>query len=185
TRELEEKIIDRIIAPTLDAMRAAGAPFSGVLFAGLMIDDGEAQLLEFNVRFGDPETSVLAPLTHGIYDLLLASALGESLDGHASIDRNAAAVSVVMAANGYPGNVKTGDVIEGIDAAEKIDGVNVLHAGTKLNSDGALVTSGGRVLNVVGHGDSFESARERAYAAVDQIHFRGAQARRDIGANRV
>jgi phosphoribosylamine---glycine ligase len=184
TRELEKKIIDQIISPTLEAMRAEGAPFSGVLFAGLMIDDGEAQLLEFNVRFGDPETSVLAPLTRGLYDLLLASALGESLDARASIDRDAAAVSVVMAADGYPGNVKTGDVIEGIDVAEKISGAHVLHAGTKLNSDGVLVTSGGRILNVVGHGDSFESARERAYAAVDQIHFRGAQARRDIGAKR-
>jgi phosphoribosylamine--glycine ligase len=184
TPELETKIIDQIIAPTLDVMRAEGAPFSGVLFAGLMIENDDAQLLEFNVRFGDPETSVLAPLTRGLYDLLFAAATGESLDGRASIDRDAAAVSVVMAADGYPGNVKTGDVIQGIDAAEKISGAHVLHAGTKLRDDGALLTSGGRVLNVVGCGASFEVARECAYAAVDQIHFRGAQARRDIGARR-
>lgn len=183
TLELEKKIIDQIITPTLEAMRAEGAPFTGVLFAGLMIEKGEAQLLEFNVRFGDPETSVVAPLTRGLYDLLLASARGESLEGRAAFDRDAAAVSVVMAADGYPANVKTGDVISGIDSAEKISGAHVLHAGTKWNGD-ALITSGGRVLNVVGVGDSFESARERAYAAVDQIQFRGAQSRRDIGEKR-
>lgn len=184
TPDLEKKIIDRIITPTLETMRAEGAPFTGVLFAGLMIEKGEAQLLEFNVRFGDPETSVLAPLTYGLYDLLFAAATGASLDGRATIDRDAAAVSVVMAAEGYPTNQQIGDVITGIDAAEKIDGAHVLHAGTKIRDDGALVTSGGRVLNVVGSGASFEDARRRAYAAVDEIHFRGAQFRNDIGAKR-
>jgi len=181
--ELERKIIREIIEPTLETMRAEGASFSGALFAGLMIDRGEAQLLEFNVRFGDPETSVLAPLTRGLFDLLRAAATGDSLEGRATIDR-AAAVSVVMAADGYPANVKTGDVIAGIDDAAAIEGAHVLHAGTRVRDDGALVTSGGRVLNVVGGGASFEEARARAYAAVDRIQFRGAQSRRDIGARR-
>jgi phosphoribosylamine--glycine ligase len=184
TPELEKKIIDEIIAPTLEAMRAEKASFTGVLFAGLMIEKGEAQLLEFNVRFGDPETSVLAPLTHGLFDLLLAAANGESLEGRAALDRDDAAVSLVMAADGYPASVKTGDEITGIDVAEKVEGAHVLHAGTKINERGALVTSGGRVLNVVGRGASFGVARERAYAAASEIHFRGAQFRRDIGAKR-
>ncbi|MEO8878221.1 MAG: phosphoribosylamine--glycine ligase [Polyangiaceae bacterium] len=184
TAELERKIIADIVEPTLEAMRAEGAPFVGVLFAGLMIENGEAQLLEFNVRFGDPETSVLAPLTHGLLDLLRAAAAGESLSGRATVDRSAAAVSIVMAADGYPANPRLGDVIEGLNEAAQIPDAHVLHAGTQTRDDGLLFTAGGRVLNVVGRGASFDDARTSAYAALDCIRFRGAQSRRDIGARR-
>ncbi|MGH7281162.1 MAG: phosphoribosylamine--glycine ligase [Polyangiaceae bacterium] len=183
TPEIESKILERIVLPALEAMKRNGTPFTGVLFAGVMIDRGEPTLLEFNVRFGDPETSVLAPLTEGLCDLLYAAATGASLEGRATRAAGAA-VSVVMASEGYPGTPKVGDAIEGLDAAGKVDGAHVLQAGTKCLENGSIVTSGGRVLNVVGTGSSFEIARDRAYAAVDKINFRGAQIRRDIGTRR-
>lgn len=183
TAEVQAKIMTRIVLPALEAMKAAGAPFTGVLFAGVMIERGEPTLLEFNVRFGDPETSVLAPLTSGLYELLRAAATGDRLDGRAAIEPGAA-VSVVMAADGYPGIVRTGDAIHGLAAAATVDDAHVLHAGTARKRDGTIVTSGGRVLNVVGVGESFEVARERAYGAASAIRFRGAQMRLDIGARR-
>ncbi len=183
TPDIEKKILERIVHPALDAMDRNGTPFTGVLFAGVMIDEGEPTLLEFNARFGDAETSVLAPLTRGLFELLHAAATGASLEGRASRE-SGAVVSVVMAAAGYPSPPKTGDVIEGLDDAAKVDGAHVLHAGTKCLENGSIVTSGGRVLNVVGTGESFEDARTRAYAAAAKIHFEGMQLRRDIGARR-
>lgn len=180
TRDVAQKAMDRIVGPALEEMKRRGTPFTGVLFAGLMIDEGEPSLLEFNVRFGDPETSVLAPLVDGFADLLFAAATGASLDGLASA-RDGAAVSVVMAASGYPTKPVTGDDIEGLGDAARVAGAHVLHAGTKALENGRIVTAGGRVLNVVGTGESFEVARARAYEAAAKIHFRGSQLRSDIG----
>ncbi|MEZ4339618.1 MAG: phosphoribosylamine--glycine ligase [Sandaracinaceae bacterium] len=178
--DLERTILERVVAPTLRGMADEGHPFTGVLFVGLMIVDGAPRVLEYNVRFGDPETEVLmARLDGDVLPLLLGAATGD-LEGVALAWGAPAALCVVMASEGYPGSYPKGRSIEGIDAANAVEGVVVFEAGTKRDGE-ATVTSGGRVLCVTARGASVEQAAARAYAGVSAIAFEGAQHRGDIG----
>ena len=176
-----DPLFTQIHTPTADAMRAAQRPFHGLLYAGLMIDDnGAAKVLEFNVRFGDPESQAVLPRLGGdLLSVLAASAKGEPLDAGALTWRDDATVAVVMASGGYPGSYQTGAPISGLDAVD--DGVEVFHAGTELNDDGEIVTAGGRVLAVVARGPDLAEARATAYDNVARITFEGAVHRTDIG----
>ena len=182
---LVDEITERVLQPTVDAMRAAGTPFSGLLYAGLALTSRGLRVVEFNARFGDPETQVvLARLITPLAPVLYAAAtgtLGDLPPLHWSPD---AAVVVVIAAEGYPGGVTTGDVLTGLDEAALVPGARVLHAGTSTGADDALVSAGGRVLSVVGTGSDLEAARATAYTAVDRIGLRGSHHRRDIAAGR-
>lgn len=175
------RIRETVFLPVLDELRARGAPFRGLLFAGLMVHDGEVRVLEFNVRFGDPETEALMVSTRtDVAPILLAVAKGERLPKGLALDMGAKAAVVVVASEGYPDAPKKGAVIEGLDDAERCDGVKVFCAG--VQKDGAaLKVGGGRVLAVCGQGESFAQAIDRAYVAVDRVRFAGAQVRRDIG----
>jgi phosphoribosylamine--glycine ligase len=172
--------MDEIIFPTVHALKKAGAPFKGVLFAGLMITKEGPQLIEYNVRFGDPETQVL--MLRLMSDLL--PALIASRDGQLkNIDLRwypDAALTVVMAAKGYPGSYSKGTVIEGLDDASLVEGVEIFHAGTKSDGD-HILANGGRVLNVCARGNSVARAQQRAYTAVDRIKWPEGFCRRDIG----
>lgn len=155
--------------------------YRGVLYGGFMLTEEGPKLLEFNARFGDPETQVILPrLQSDLVEVMLAVAQGRSDDIELSW-RSEWAVCVVLASGGYPGSYEKGKVILGIDEAEDIDNVTVFHAGTTFNEDGELLTAGGRVLNVVALGKTFEEARETAYDAVDLINFEDKQYRQDIG----
>ena len=181
TPALEAEVMTRIIAPTVKAMADEGTPYSGVLFAGLMLTDEGPKLIEYNARFGDPETQVmLARLESDLGELLLACA--ENRLGSVEPPRFSAntALTVVMAAKGYPGTPDKGGLIEGVDAAEAT-GAQVFHAGTALDAGGALVANGGRVLNVTGRGPSVTAAQGAAYAGVDAIAAPSLFCRRDIG----
>ena len=184
--ELLARIERTILRPTLEGMHAEGRPFRGVLFAGVMITPaGEPFLLEHNVRFGDPECEVLLALLDGDVAELLASAARGALDASAmAIDPGRHALTVILAAAGYPAAPRTGDPIRGVARAEEIEGVLVHHAGT-AERDGELVTAGGRVLAVTATGASRAEARARAYRAVDEISFAGMHYRRDIGVPRL
>ena len=168
-----------IIEPTMRGMAEAGAPFSGVLFAGLMLTEDGPQLIEYNVRFGDPECQVLMMrLKDDLLLLLKAAAVGQL--GHVSVRwRDEAALTVVMAAKGYPGTPEKGSVISGLEEAAT-DGVEIFHAGT-AEADGRLIANGGRVLNVAATGATVADAQSRAYAAVDRIDWPDGFCRRDIG----
>jgi phosphoribosylamine--glycine ligase len=182
TSALAVQIAADVIQPVLDGMRNEGYPFVGTLFAGLMISPaGEVKVLEFNVRFGDPETQVLMGVIGGDLAELLVSAAQGRIDADALAVQDKHAICVVLAAHGYPGKVRSGDIITGIDEAEKDPNVSVIHAGTKRDSAGNLVTSGGRVLGVTANGATLREAAEHAYAAVAKIHFDGMQFRGDIG----
>jgi len=163
-------------------MVADGHPFRGALFAGLMITpDGDLSLLEFNVRFGDPETQVLMAVLDGdLAQALAAAARGELRPELLRVSSDHA-VCVVLAAGGYPESPRTGDVITGLDAAGQVPGVSVFHAGTALR-DGQVVTSGGRVLGVTARAATLSEAHARAYQAAELIQFEGRQFRRDIAA---
>lgn len=175
-----ESVTREIVRPTLDGMAAEGAPFRGVLFVGLMIDRGRPQVLEYNVRFGDPETTVLVPTYAGDWFELLHGAAGGKVPQVPAQAAPVAALSVVMAAAGYPGKPRAGDRIEGLDRPLPPRAF-VLHAGTALSADGAVVTSGGRVLTVGASGATLEDAARVAYEVVDGIHWPGEHHRRDIG----
>ncbi len=180
TPDLVSRTMDHIIRPTVAAMADRGTPFKGVLFAGLMITAKGPQLIEYNVRFGDPETQVLMlRLRSDLLAAMLAVADGvlSTFDLRWSDD---AALTVVLAANGYPGPPEKGTAIAGLDAAARVDGVQVFHAGTRLK-DGALVADGGRVLNIAARGKSVAEAQALAYEAVDRIDWPGGFCRRDIG----
>ena len=155
--------------------------YRGVLYGGFMLTPQGPKVLEFNARFGDPETQVVLPrLQNDLVDVALATANGDLSAVELSWS-DSWAVCVVLASEGYPGAYEKGKVILGIDEAEQLEGVTVFHAGTTHNNDGELITAGGRVLNVVALGDSFEQARERAYEACDLVNFEGKQLRTDIG----
>ena len=180
TAALEARAMHEIIAPTVAAMAAAGTPFVGVLYAGLMLTGDGPKLVEYNCRFGDPECQVLmARFTGDLGEVLMAVATGRLASLPAPEFSRDVALTVVMAANGYPGTVTRGGAIRGIADAEA-DGALVFQAGTALE-DGALVAAGGRVLAVTARGASVSDAQRRAYAAVDRIDFADGFCRRDIG----
>lgn len=180
TPELEARAMEEIVLPTARAMAAAGTPFSGVLYAGLMITSEGPKLIEYNVRFGDPECEAIMPLIEGDFaELLMAVASGRLSEIEPRLSPESA-VTVIVAAKGYPGTPVSGGAIRAIEAAEQVNGVTVFHAGT-ARSDGNLVAKGGRVLAVTATGDNFAEARARAYRAVDQIDFADGFHRRDIG----
>ncbi|MET0420352.1 MAG: phosphoribosylamine--glycine ligase [Acidimicrobiia bacterium] len=178
-----DDIVDRFVTPTLRHLSKQGIDYRGVLYAGLMFTPRGVKLVEYNVRFGDPEAQVVLPrLRTDAGELLYAAATGAPLPELEFDD--GAAVTVVMATENYPTSpYRTGDVITGIDQAEALDDVTVFHAGTAQSSDGELVASGGRVLDVTAMGATIDAARARAYEAVDLISWPGAQHRRDIAQN--
>ena len=180
TPEMNQRVMDEIIHPTVRAMKAMGAPFKGVLFAGLMITKDGPQLIEYNVRFGDPECQVLMlRLMSDLVPALMAARDGQlkNFDLRWYPD---AALTVVMAANGYPGDYQRGSPIAGLDAAAQVEGVEIFHAGTKADG-GRVLSNGGRVLNVCARGKTVAEAQQRAYQAVDKIDWPGGFCRRDIG----
>jgi phosphoribosylamine--glycine ligase len=180
TPDLEKRAMDEIVRPTAGALAAAGTPFSGVLYAGLMLTTAGPKLIEYNVRFGDPECEAIMPLIDGDFaELLHAVAIGR-LDELEPRLKPKHAVTVVVAARGYPGTPASGGLIREIEAAEQIEGVTVFHAGTALGEQG-LIAKGGRVLAVTAVAETFANARARAYRAVDQIDFADGFHRRDIG----
>jgi phosphoribosylamine--glycine ligase len=180
TPDVEKRILKEVIEPTLRGMAAEGAPFIGFLYAGLMIDkQGVPKVIEFNVRFGDPETQpIMMRLKSDLIELIEAALDGELHHTHAQWDARPS-IGVVMAAGGYPGKVRSGDVIDGLDHDAGRD-VKVFHAGTKLDAQGHVVTAGGRVLTVCALGKDIAQAREHAYEAASKIHFDAAFYRRDI-----
>ncbi len=180
TNEMTRRTMDEIVWPTVKAMAARGTPFKGVLFAGLMITAEGPKLIEYNVRFGDPETQVLMMrLKSDLLAAMLATADGV-LDSFDLRWSDEAALTVVYAADGYPGTPLKGTEIRGLDAARAVDGVQVFHAGTKA-VDGRIVADGGRVLAVTATGRTVADAQARAYQALDLIEWPGGFCRRDIG----
>ncbi|WP_289141227.1 phosphoribosylamine--glycine ligase [uncultured Brevibacillus sp.] len=176
---LVDEVVETIVKPMAKGMASDGIPFKGILYTGLMITEQGPKVVEFNARFGDPETQVILPLLEtDLVDIFVATIKGE-LDAVDVTWKKGSAVCVVMAAPGYPGEYPKGQVIQGLNKVR--DQVTVFHAGTK-ETDKGIVTSGGRVLGVVGTGENLEKAREAAYAAVAEISFEGAQYRTDIAA---
>jgi phosphoribosylamine--glycine ligase len=180
TPELQDRVMREIIAPTLAGMAARGTPYTGVLYAGLMLTGTGPQLIEYNARLGDPETQVLLPrLKSDLVTALLAACDGV-LDSISLQWSDDAALTVVMAAKGYPGAVEKGSAIRGLDEAEALDGVLVFHAGTKQDGD-RILANGGRVLNVTALGRTIAEAQAKAYEAVARIDWPEGFCRRDIG----
>ncbi len=181
TPEIEARIMREVMEPTVRGMALDGLPYTGFLYAGIMIDhSGAPKVLEFNCRFGDPETQpIMMRLQSDLIGLLEAGIDGR-LDAVGAAWDPRVALGVVMAAGGYPGEIRTADVIEGLDTPQP-EYVKVFHAGTRLDEAGRVVTSGGRVLCVTALGETVHEAQQRAYAAVDTIHFAGGFCRRDIG----
>jgi phosphoribosylamine--glycine ligase len=180
TREITDQVMREIVQPTVKAMAERGAPFKGVLFAGLMITASGPKLIEYNVRFGDPETQVLMMrLKSDLLAALIATADGvlSNFDLRWSDD---AALTIVMAANGYPGTPLKGTEIKGLDAAKQVPNVEIFHAGTRRDGT-RLLADGGRVLNVTGRGRTVAEARDAAYAAAAKIDWPGGFYRKDIG----
>ena len=183
TPVLEKKIIDRIIEPTINGMKAEGAPFTGVLFAGLMVVDQEPYLIEHNVRFGDPECQALMlRLKSDLLDILYAAATGtlSAMAGNLQWS-DEVALCVVMAAKGYPGSYSKNTVIKNLDKAENTEGTVIFHAGTTKNDQGEYVNFGGRVLGVTAKGKTISAAQESAYEAVSKIDWPDGFCRSDIG----
>jgi phosphoribosylamine--glycine ligase len=178
---LADELLDRVHRPVVAEMARRGAPFSGVLYAGLMMTADGPRVLEFNVRFGDPETQALLPRWEDdALEVLTAAAEGRLEEGPVRVNEGAA-VAVVLAAAGYPGTPRAGDAIAGLEEAAAA-GADVYHAGTAPGPGGTIVTAGGRVLAVSARGDDVADARERAYAAAELVTFDGRQMRRDIAA---
>ena len=180
TPELQDRAMREIIGPTLAGMKARGTPYRGILYAGLMLTQSGPQLIEYNARLGDPETQVLLPrLASDLVEALLAACDG-ALNGASLHWTDQAALTVVMAAQGYPGAVEKGSEIRGIDRAEALDGVMVFHAGTRQDGD-RITAQGGRVLNVTALGATISQAQAGAYEAVSRINWPQGFCRRDIG----
>ncbi len=179
--ELVDQVMATAVAPTLHALRDEGIEYRGVLYAGLMLTADGPKVLEYNVRFGDPECQVVLPrLANDLGELCRASARGESLPDVRFVDD--ACVAVVLATEGYPASPRKGDPISGLEEAEALDGVTVFHAGTERAPDGSIVTAGGRVLAVTGVGPTIADARTVAYGGAQQITWPGVQYRGDIAA---
>jgi phosphoribosylamine--glycine ligase len=180
-----ERIIDAVHRPVVEAMAKRGIPYRGVLYAGLMITPEGPKVLEFNCRFGDPETQAVLPRQRS--DLLELCRASREAGGLAGLDVEFSddwAVTVVLASAGYPASSSKGDVIAGLEEAAAVDGVEITHAGTARDGD-RVVTAGGRVLNVTGLGGTPADARRRAYDAAERIAFEGKQMRSDIAARAV
>lgn len=183
TPAIFDKAMTQIVKPTIQAMRKEGRPYTGVLYAGIILTEDGLKALEFNARFGDPEAQVALPLlTDDLVDIIEATLSG-SLDSTTARCYNGCAVCVVVASGGYPGNYETGKPIEGLEKASSIPGVTIFHAGTKLEGD-TVVTSGGRVLGITASSETYAGAIDRAYSAVSAVRFEGMYYRHDIG-NRV
>lgn len=180
-QRLKETIMKRIMQPTVAGLAAEERPFSGVLYAGLMLTEDGPKVLEFNVRFGDPETQALMlQLKSDLLPVVSAATVGAL--GEASLTfQTGASACVVLANQGYPSAASTGDRIEGLEAMHDLPDAVVLHAGTRRAEDGSVVASGGRVLNVCAHADHLDAALGRAYAIADSIHWPHKMVRRDIG----
>jgi phosphoribosylamine--glycine ligase len=180
TATLQQQVMEEIIQPTVNAMAAEETPYSGVLFAGLMLTDSGPQLIEYNARFGDPECQVLMMrLESDLAKLMMATAKGDLAQTSAPAFAPETALTVVMAAKGYPATPEKGGKIQNLARAER-EGAKIFHAGT-AEVEGALVASGGRVLSVTALGANATEAQAKAYAAVDQIDFESGFCRRDIG----
>jgi phosphoribosylamine--glycine ligase len=180
TQAVHDNAMQQVLRRAIDGMAAEGRPYRGVLYAGLMVTGDQVKTLEFNARFGDPECQpLLMRMKSDIVPVLLAVAEGD-LSGVTIEWHDKAAVCVVMAAEGYPGDYRKGDEINGLQETAELDDVYVFHAGTAMK-EGRCVTNGGRVLGVTALGDTVQAAIERAYAGVDRINWTGAQFRRDIG----
>jgi phosphoribosylamine--glycine ligase len=180
TAEVERRVLEEIVHPVLNGMEREGSPYRGFLYVGLMLTAGGPKVVEFNVRFGDPEAQVVLPMLDEDLSSLLGAAATAALPSRPARFRPEPHVGVVLAARGYPDSVETGAVITGLDEASRVPGALIFHAGTRQR-DGQLVTSGGRVLTVVGRGTSYRDAIEVAYRAASRICFEGMQFRRDIG----
>jgi phosphoribosylamine--glycine ligase len=180
-QSLTDDLVARVAQPTIDELRRLGTPFVGVLFIGVAVTSRGPRVIEFNARFGDPETQVvLARLLTPLGGLLKAAATGRLDDYERLRWSDEHAVTVVLASHNYPGTPRTGDPITGLGEVERVPTAYVLHAGTAWDGDGALVSAGGRVLSVVATGADLTQARERAYAAVDLIRLEGSHHRSDI-----
>ncbi len=178
--DLEARVMREIVAPVLDGLRGEGREYRGVLYVGLMLTADGPRVIEFNVRFGDPEAQVILPMVEsGLAPVLLGAARGDLGEARWRVAPDPH-VGVVMASGGYPGSYETGRPIDGLDDAAAVPGVHVAHAGTALKG-GRIVTSGGRVLTVVARGASYPQAIARAYDAVGRISFDGSHVRKDIG----
>ncbi|MBL8888359.1 MAG: phosphoribosylamine--glycine ligase [Planctomycetaceae bacterium] len=178
---LLDRITEEILVPTIHTMKRQNNPFSGVLYAGLMLCAKGPKVIEFNVRFGDPECQpVLMRLKSDLLEILLATAEGRLGQIESPVWDTRPTVCVVMASDGYPGSYQTGHVITGLDAAAKLPDVKIFHAGTKLNEQGQVITAGGRVLGVTAIGDNIAQAKQRAYEAIKLVRWKGAWCRKDI-----
>ena len=181
TPELHNYVMKHVVYPTINGMADIGSPFKGVLYVGLMITDAGPKVLEFNCRFGDPETQVLLPRLKSDLGPLLIACIDGTLEQHADVQwYDEAAACVVMASGGYPDPYETGIVITGLEDADAIEGVNVFHAGTERNGEN-VVTDGGRVLGVTALADGLHDAIQQAYKGVSAIQFADAHFRNDIG----
>lgn len=179
--EMQSRVMNEIVFPVLEGMRAEGSEFRGFLFVGLMLTADGPKVIEFNVRLGDPETQVLLPMiTDDLTTVLMSAAAGELETERVSTD-SSPRVGVVLASGGYPDTYETGKVIHGLEAAEAIGSIHVFHSGTAKRG-AQIVTAGGRVLTVVASGADYREAITRAYRAADAIHFEGMHYRKDIGA---
>jgi phosphoribosylamine--glycine ligase len=180
TEDVEQRVLDEIVRPVLEGLQAEGRPYRGFLYVGLMLTAEGPKVIEFNVRFGDPEAQVILPMLDEDLSWLLGAAATGALPSRSARFRPQPHVGVVFASAGYPESSHSGDIIGGLDEAASIPGALVFHAGTAKRS-GQIVTAGGRVLTVVGRGASHAEAIETAYRAASQIRFDGMQFRRDIG----
>jgi phosphoribosylamine--glycine ligase len=182
SESLIARVTETVLKPAVAAIKSTGIPYKGILYAGLMIQpDGSFQVLEFNARFGDPETQVVLPLLETDLADILIGVTEARLHEVEVVWRQGVSVGVVMASAGYPGAYDNGYVIEGLGQVSHLSDVVLFHAGTERREDGEIVTKGGRVLTVTGVGTDFPQARARAYAAVRALSFDGAQYRTDIG----
>jgi phosphoribosylamine--glycine ligase len=177
---LASTVMNRIVKPVLEGMRESGHPYRGFLYVGLMLTATGPKVIEFNVRFGDPEAQVIMPFLEGQIARTLFASATSGLEGITLSGGNDRFVGVVLAAPGYPGDIQTGQPIHGLDDAAAMPGVLVFHAATRA-ANGGVVVAGGRVATVVGRGPSYEAAARRAYDGVSKISFEGMQYRRDIG----
>ena len=180
TEELADMVMEKVLSPTIEGMHREGIPYRGVLYAGLMITEEGPKVLEFNCRFGDPESQAVLPLLEGDLVEILDAAVDGRLGEVEVRNSDGAAVCVVLASGGYPGKYEKGKVIEGLEELKAMPDVMAFHAGT-ARKDGKIVTDGGRVLGITAVASDIPKAIKRAYEAVEKVRFEGMHYRRDIG----